>query len=378
MVHDFDIIVIGAGIAGSSAAGLLSETRRVLLLEREEQPGYHSTGRSGAIFTEIYGSATVRALSRASRSFLFNPAPDFSTTALVQPRGAMFVARQDQMGDLEAFASHRDIEAATRWLNPDETCELSPLLRRDYVAAGVYEPAAMDVEVHSLQQSYLRLLTKGGGRLITGADVFGLARINGRWTVDTPKGVFSAPILINAAGAWADQIARLANVAPIGLVPCRRTAILVDAPDNVAIGASPLTIDISQEFYFKPDAGHVLVSPVDQTPSEPCDAQPDELDVAIAVHNIEKATILNVRHIRHKWAGLRNFVSDHDPVVGYAPDADGFFWLAAQGGYGIQTAPAMARLTAALVEGETVPGDIEDFGVSSADLMPARPSLTGA
>lgn len=369
---DHDFIVIGAGIAGASVAAMLAVEARVVLVEREDHPGLHSTGRSAALFSEIYGNETVRALSRASRSFLVEPPEDFGTTALVKPRGSLFLASADQLERLEAFAVLPDIAPVTRRVAIEEMIGLCPALRPDFIVAGVLEPQSMDIEVHELHQGYLRHFRRHGGTLITGAEVTGIGRRPGGWRVQAGSQELRAPVVVNAAGAWADAVATLAGVAPVGLQPCRRTAVLVDAPEGAAVDRWPMLIDIDEEYYVKPDAGLLLVSPADETPMEPCDVQPEELDIAMAIHRAEQAMALDVRRTRRSWAGLRSFVVDRTPVVGFDGTAEGFFWLAGQGGYGIQTAPALARAAAALALRSDLPADLVAEGVSPADLTPDR------
>ncbi|MES2496451.1 MAG: FAD-binding oxidoreductase [Pseudomonadota bacterium] len=369
---DSDFIVIGAGIAGASVAALLAAEAKVLLIEREDQPGFHSTGRSAALFSEIYGNEAVRALSRASRSFFVEPPEAFVESALVKLRGCLFTASTDQLEQLEAFASLADIAPVTRRVSVDEMIALCPPLRRDFVAAGVHEPASMDIEVHELHQGYLRLFKRNGGTLITDAAVIGLERSADGWLVRAGSHALRAPVVINAAGAWADTIAALAGIAPIGLQPYRRTAVLIDPPEGAVVDRWPMVIDIDEQFYVKPDAGLLLVSPADETPMEPCDVQPDELDIATAIYRAEEAMTLDVRRTKRSWAGLRSFVADRTPVAGFDPTADGFFWLAGQGGYGIQTAPALARTAAALAMRRALPADLVAEGVRPADLAPDR------
>jgi len=370
-----DVIIIGAGIAGASVAAQLSTHMRVAMLERESQPGYHTTGRSAAIFSEIYGNAPIRALSRASRPFFFDPPAGFSDTPLVGERGSLFVARADQADRLDSFAALPEVASATTRLSAAEARALSPCLREGYVHAALHERAASDMDVHALLHGYLRQVRRHGGQLVTDAAVLGLNSVRGGWAVHTLAGDFNAPIVINAAGAWVDRIAMLAGAEPIGIEPLRRTAALVDAPDGIPIAAWPMTIDIDEQFYFKPDAGKILLSPADETPSVPCDAVPEDWDVAVAVDRVEKATTLKITHVRQKWAGLRSFVADHSPVVGYEPALQGFFWLAALGGYGIQTAPAMGRLAAALVLKGQAPEDLLATGFDPASLAPERLSV---
>ncbi len=367
-----DIIVIGAGMAGASVAAHLAETQRVVLVEREERAGYHATGRSAALFTEIYGNAVIRALTRASRPFLFDPLPGFAESALTHPRGCLYIATAQQLEALQRFAALPDIAPATRWLSAAEARGRCPILREEYVAGALLEPDSSDIEVHGLHHGYLRLFRQRSGRFINNAAVESLERDARGWTVRAGAESLQAPIVVNAAGAWADEIARLAGIAPVGLVPCRRTAVLVDSPPGVTVDDWPFVNDIDEQFYFKPDAGSLFISPADETPTVPGDAQPDEWDIAVAVDRVQAATTLQIRRLKARWAGLRTFAPDRSPVVGFSPEADGFFWLAGQGGYGIQTAPALSRAAAALVRGLPLPQDLLAAGVIAADMSPQR------
>ena len=367
-VRHFDILIIGGGIAGASVGAHLAGDAKIALIEREERPGYHSTGRSAALFSEIYGNELIRALSRASRGFFFDPPPGFAAVPLVTPRGALYVGTAAQQDAVLRFAADPSAAGQVELLSGDRARALVPILGED-CAAAAFEPAAADVDVHALHDGFLRQLRAAGGVVLLDHGVVSLERRGGLWVAATTQGEIAAPIVINAAGAWADDLAGRAGVRRIGLEPRRRTAVLVDPPDGVAIERWPIVIDIDEHYYFKPDAGLLLLSPADETPCAPCDAQPEELDIAMAIDRVEAATTLRVRRVRHKWAGLRSFVADRSPVVGFAPDAPGFFWLAGQGGYGIQTAPALGRLAAALARGRDVP---EDLGVTRAQLAPER------
>jgi D-arginine dehydrogenase len=367
-----DVIVVGAGIAGVSVAAILARSCKVILLERESHPAYHATGRSAALFSTIYGPEPVRALSRASQAFFEHPPDGFTETPLVRRRGVLHIATAAQAGRLEVFVSMPDLQGRVRRLVSAAARVLCPLLRPGHVAAAAFEPDAADIDVHGLLQGYLRQLSAAGGKVIADAEVVGLSRDAGLWTVRTSQDVLSAPIVINAAGAWVERMGALAGTAPIGLVPSRRTALLVDLPDGVVADAWPAVIDIEEQFYFKPEAGRLLLSPADETPMAPHDVQPDELDLAIAIDRVEAATTLVVRRIEHRWAGLRSFVPDRSPVVGYDPQIEGFFWLAAQGGYGLQTAPALARTAAALVLGQPLDADLIEAGADAAALAPER------
>ncbi len=367
-----DILVIGAGIAGASVAAHLAETRSVILIEREERPGYHSTGRSAALFTEIYGNATIRALTRASRRFLFEPPAQFAGSPLTRPRGCLYIATAEQLAALDAFRALPDIAPATRILELPEAHQLCPILRRDYVAGALLEPDCADIDVHGLHQGYLRLFKQRDGRLITRAPVHSLAYADAAWSVRAGEERLTAGLIVNAAGAWADETAALAGIARVGLTPRRRTAMLVEAPPGMDVADWPFVNDIDEQFYFKPDAGSLFLSPADETPCEPGDAQPEEWDLAAAVDRVERATTLEVRRLKARWAGLRTFAPDRTPVVGYSATAPGFFWLAGQGGYGIQTAPALSRVAAAMVLGAALPEDVVAEGLEPSAMAPQR------
>ncbi|MBI1846427.1 MAG: FAD-binding oxidoreductase, partial [Candidatus Rokubacteria bacterium] len=240
------------------------------------------------------------------------------------------------------------------------------------VAAGFYEEDARDMDVHAIHQGYLRGFRAAGGRLLCEAEVLGLARSSGGWTIETRTGTFTAEVLINAAGAWADVLARMAGAKPVGLVPKRRTALTIEPPAESDFRRWPAVIDVDEQFYWKPDAGQLILSPADETPVEPQDIQPEELDIALCIDRVERASTLAIRRVLRKWAGLRSFVKDKTLVAGFAPHAPGFFWLAGQGGYGIMTSPAMGRITAALAQEKAIPADIAAHGISAADLSPAR------
>jgi D-arginine dehydrogenase len=366
-----DILIIGAGIAGASAAAELARTHRVMLLEGESAPGYHSTGRSAAVFSESYGNWAVRALTRASRDFFHHPPPGFSPNPLLKHRSWLHVASASQAAALEQFLATEDIARRARRMSPEEALALSPLLRPETAAAGgAYEKDAADIDVDALHQGYLRLLRQRRGTVLTSAHVTAIARSAGNWRVTSTAGDFLTDVVINAAGAWADRVAGLAGIAPVRIQPCRRTAALVELSGCAISDDWPVTIDIEEAYYFKPDAGLLLVSPADETPVEPSDVQPEELDVAIAVDRLEKATRVSVKRVRRTWAGLRSFAPDRSPVIGFDPAAPGFFWLAGQGGYGIQTAPAASALAAALVRNEAKPPELADF--DPAAVSPAR------
>jgi D-arginine dehydrogenase len=348
-----DVLIIGAGIAGSSVAYELAARRDVILLEREVQPGYHSTGRSAAMLTTTYGAPAVRALARNSYGFLAAPPPDFTATPLLSPRGMLHLACADQEAALEAADAME-----VRRLDRAAVCDLVPLLDPAYVAGGLLEPDAMAIDVAALHQGYLRGVRRHG-RVLTEAEVTGIARTADGWRIESTAGAWTAAVLVDAAGAWADQLAVMAGVTPIGLVAKRRTAILIDPPAGLDPSAWPMVMDLDERFYLKPEAGTLLVSPADETPITPCDVQPEDIDVAYAVARYEEITGRTVARVGHRWAGLRSFVADHLPVVGPDPGAPDFVWLAAQGGAGIMTAPATARIAAAQITRSALPPDLD-------------------
>ena len=372
-MQDFDFIVIGAGIAGASAGFELAARGRVVLLERESQPGYHSTGRSAAQYIQSYGNATIRALTVGAGPFFSDPPKGFAERPLLSPRGVLYVGRPDQLAELDSFVAEAgQLVADLRRLDAAAARALVPVLRAEALGGAVLEPDAMDIDVHALHQGYLRGLRGRGGQVVTDAEVRDLQHGPAGWLVETPAGAFTAPVVVNAAGAWCDEVARLAGAKPVGLTPKRRTAITFDAPPGFEIASWPLVAGIGEDFYFKPEAGRLFASPADETPVPPSDVQPEELDVAITVERIQAVTRLEIRRIASKWAGLRSFVADKTLVAGFDGSAEGFFWLAGQGGFGIQTAPSMGRIVAALATGGTLPPDLADLGVEAAALSPRR------
>jgi D-arginine dehydrogenase len=372
MSNRCDVLVIGAGIAGASVAAELSRAARVVLLEMEAHPGYHTTGRSAAVFAPTYGPPPIRALTRASEPFFLNPPEGFAGAPLIRPRGVLFVARADQLDALAAEHAVLSREGRVDMLDAAQTQAAMPLLRAGYAAAGMLDHTTADIDVAALHQGYLRNLQANGGALVTRAEVTSLSRDAGLWRARTAAGQYAAPLVVNAAGAWAELVGRLAGAEAISLVPKRRTALLLAAPAGLDISEWPLVVDADESFYLKPDAGRFLISPANEDPEPPCDVQPDEMDIAHCIDRIESAFDLTVRRIEHRWEGLRSFVTDKAPVAGFSELAEGFYWLAGQGGYGIQSAPALARFAAAQVQGGPVPGDILGQGLDPASVAPGR------
>lgn len=368
-----DFLVIGAGIAGASIGYFLAPHGRTVLLEREAQPGYHSTGRSAALFLESYGTPQVRALTAASRAFLQAPPEGFAEHPVLGPRGCLLVAAPGQEQELQA---HWDLLRAmtphARRLTPEQALELVPVLRPERVIGAVLEPDAMDMDVHAIHQGYLRGLRRAGGGLVCDAEVTALRREGGRWRIATKAGDWEAPVVVNAAGAWCDVVAQMAGVAPIGLQPKRRSAFTFAPPAGVDPRHWPCLISADESWYVKQDAGMLLGSPANADPVPPQDVQPEELDIALAIDRIQEMTTLDIRRPARTWAGLRSFVADGDLVGGFDPAAPGFFWLAAQGGYGIQTSAAMGEACAALARGLALPERIAGFGLTEGMLGPGR------
>ena len=372
-MRECDYLIVGAGIAGASAGYEMANQGSVVVLEREDQPGYHSTGRSAALFTENYGPKVIRSLSIASGPFFHHPPEGFSEVPLLHDLGLLFVARKDQRGAFdELMASCRELTDAIHEVGAEEACRKVPVLDPDYVDTAAFDPDSKEMDVNAIHQGFLRGLRARGGEIICNAEALGIERRGDKWHVRTPQDAFVAPVLVNAAGAWADKVAQLAGIQTIGLVPKRRTVIVFDPPQGSDVSGWPLAADTEEQWYFKREAGRFLGSPADETPVEPQDIQPEEIDMALAAERIERATTMEVGRIVRKWAGLRSFVDDKQPVVGFAPDAEGFFWLAGQGGYGIQTSAALGRVAAALAGGGGLPDDVKALGVAEADLAPTR------
>lgn len=374
MTTTCDVLIIGGGMAGASCGYFLAGDADVVLLEREEQPGYHTTGRSAALFYESYGNATIRKITKATRSFLETPPDGFATGPILSPRGMLTVATEELVGQLDAHAGQEG-GPRTEAVEGDALFELAPFLRRDRIVKGIYETDAMDIDVNALLQGFLRGMRAKGGRTVTDAEVQSLARTGAVWRLETRAGTFEAPVVINAAGAWCDTIAAMAGVPKVGLVPKRRTAFTFDPPADADVARWPGVDLVDESWYVIPNAGRVLGSPADETPSEPCDAQPDEYDVAVAVDRIMTDTTFDIRRLASRWAGLRSFVADKSPVVGFDPTTEGFLWLAGQGGYGIQTSAGMGRLSASMARGGGIPEDMVALGLTAADLAPDRAGL---
>jgi D-arginine dehydrogenase len=376
-VKSYDLLVIGGGMAGVSIGYEMASDRSVGLLEMESTLAFHTTGRSAATFLESYGGPYIRGLTVASRAFLENP-PDTFESKPLSPLPLLWLAPEGR-GDL-LRAMHDEVSQLVRdvrLVQPDEAYEMHPLLRRGYLELAMLEPGAMEIDVHAVHAGYVRGLRQRKGDIRTSVKIVEIGRRAGVWTLRDSQGEeYQAPVVVNAAGAWVDDLAALARVTPIGIMPLRRTIFMLGAPDGLDTSRLPLAGDIDGTFYMKPEGPQLLCSPADEVLQPPSDARPDEVEIARAVDAIQDATTLTSRHVRTSWAGLRNFTPDRVPVVGFDPAADGFFWFAGQGGYGIQTAPAMARTGASLIRGADVPEDVAARGVTAAAIAPDRPGLS--
>ncbi len=365
-------------MAGASAGYFLAPCGSVTVVEMEQVPGYHSTSRSAALFSEYYGNATVRSLTAASRQFYLNPPSGFTTPLLV-PRGVLALCphgAEDRFA--EALAAGLAAPTPVRELTPDQARELCPVVRPEWFSRALLRPAAMDIDVDAVHQGFLNGIKERGGQVLRSARLRSLARCDGDWRAVTDAGEIRAGYVINASGAWADEVAGLAGVRKLGLTPLRRTAFIVAAPADADVMRWPMVDPVTETFYFKPESGRLLVSPADQTPVPPGDARPDDLDVAAAIDRVQAATTLVIRHVQRAWAGLRTAAPDDTPVIGEAPDSPGFFWLAGLSGYGIQSAPANGRLLAALVTGERDTAAGFDLAALAPErLLYAKLSLPG-
>ena len=368
----YDFIIIGAGIAGASIGASLAPQAHICMVEAESQAGYHATGRSAAMYVPAYGPPAIRMLTRASGAFFHHPPKGFSETPLLRPRDILLIARDDQEPQLAQFQNEMEDAQTLVSVSSESLPSHQPLLRAGYATKGLIDPTGSDIDVHSLHRGFLRQIRHHGGVIHTHCQVTNLQRHKGIWHVSLKDDILKARVIINAAGAWAEEIGQMAGAERIGLVPKRRSALLIDPPEGVDLATMPMTMDIDEAFYLKPEAGQLLISPANEDPMMPCDAQPDEMDIAICIDRIERAFKLTINRFASKWAGLRSFVPDKEPVVGYSEKAEGFFWLAGQGGYGIQSSPALAELGAALALENAVPETISATGLTATTLHPSR------
>lgn len=373
----YDTVIIGGGIAGASLGYFLSPHQSVLILERESQCGYHSTGRSAAEYTERFHSFMTGILTKASYEFLTNPPKGFSEVDLLIRRGNLVIADEEKATHLlETYEAECEKSPGLVLLTKEQAIERAPILNSDYIAAAFYDPDCWEIEVENLLQGYLKGAKSAGAKIEEKNEVLSIVKQNFGWTITTSNGEFHAKKIVNCAGAWADEIAKIAGLSPLGLMPLRRTVITVDADKDIDISNLPGINEIDDTFYFKPEGGKIMSSPADETQSSPCDAQPEDIDVAYAAHYLQISTKIDVSKISHKWAGLRTFSQDRNPVVGFSNECEGFFWLAGQGGFGIQTSAAMGRLATSLIVDGQIPDELSKMGLTEDVISPSRFSTT--
>ncbi len=373
-MQETDFLIIGAGIAGAGIAYHLAPHARTLLIDMEEQAGYHTTGRSAAFYAETYGGSKLQPLTTASKSFFHQPPEGFSEHPILTPLGAVHIFREDQKSRAQAMfdALVKDLPSV-KTLEAETVLERAPYLKKARLVGGIDDPECGNLDVAALHQGFLKHAKKSGAEILLGAGFEAAHFSEGFWHVKTRTGDIRAKTLINSAGAWGDDVAQRAGIKPIGLMPLRRTIITIANPKGLAFDPKgPVIIDIDEDFYFKPEGAGYLVSPADEVPSPACDAQPDMEDIAVAADLFEQATGATVEHLDAKWAGLRTFAPDRAPVIGYAADHSNFFWNVGQGGYGIQTAPAWSALAAALALRTDIPQDLLDNKVQPQIYDPAR------
>jgi len=367
MSETFDVIVIGAGIAGVSVAARLQARRKVLVLEMEDHPGYHSTGRSAAMYVPSYGPPMVLALTRASGVFFRSPPKGFAEAPLLTPRGELMLVDAGHEAEAETARA-----LGLKDIGPDEVAMLLPLIRPGSFTMALLDRNAEDIDVDLLHQGFLKSFRRAGGALKCAAGVRAMRRRGISWQVETDAGTFEAPVVVDAAGAWADEVAKLAGATPVGIQPRRRSAALVSPPEGIDVSAWPLTFGAGETFYFKPMGGKIMISPADATLVDPHDAWADDMTIAEAIELYQAHMKHDITRLDHTWAGLRSFAPDGEPVVGYDPLIEGFFWLAGQGGYGIQTSPALSLTAAALICHESLPADVAAEGANAGALSPGR------
>ena len=378
-VKSYDVLVIGGGIAGVSIGYELATDHSVGLLEMEATLAFHTTGRSVATFLESYGGRTIRLLTTAGRAFMEDP-PDGFGRPLLKPLPLIWVAPH---GDVEDLHAMRDavIEFVPdmRVLTASEAVDATHVIRPDWVAAGLLEPGASEIDVAALHGGYAGGLRARGGEIHTSAGVVGMQRVGNHWHVTDRAGdEYEAAVVVNASGSWCDIVGGLSGAQPVGIHPLRRTVFTIGPPADIDSYTIPLVADVAGTFYLKPEGPQILCSPADEVPSEPCDARPEEVDIAKAIDVINAATTLDIRHVRSSWAGLRNFVADRSPVAGFDDEVEGFFWFVGQGGYGIQISPALARAGASLVRSGRLPKELIDRGLDAAALDRRRLAGLGA
>ncbi|MDC0948482.1 FAD-dependent oxidoreductase [Gammaproteobacteria bacterium] len=372
-MKSYDVAIIGAGIAGSSLAWRIAKKRSTLIVEMESAAGYHASGRSAAQFVTLIGNQLMAAACAASRQLLSSPPSGFSP--ILQHRGNLFIAHADKAEAFERFVDeHRANHTLERW-SIDQLVERVPFIRREWVAHAVYLDDCWDIDTNALLQGYLRAARADGATLKTHAELHEAVWHNDHWTLTIGGETVRAGVVVNAAGAWSDEVAERASVVPFPIMPKRRSAVTVDLPAGVDIEAIPFTDELDEDFYFRPESGGLMISPANEDDDVAADVQPDELDIAWAMHHLETVTTLTPARPRSAWAGLRSFSADRLPVIGADPANPGFFWLVGQGGTGVMTSPALSHYAAALLLDEAHPQSLADVGVPAGAFAPDRVAL---
>jgi D-arginine dehydrogenase len=373
MARSFDFMVVGGGIAGASAAAALSRHGRVALLEKESQPGFHSTGRSAAVLSCAYGPRSWQILTAASASFYAEPPEGFTDAALAKPLGALYLAAAHEEGGLKVKADDLARRGtACELISAEAARSMVPVVDMKKFTLGLHEPGCVDLDTNALLHGYLRQARRNGAETFLGTEVEGLARSSRVWRAATRNETIEAPILINAAGAWADEVAARAGLPRRGLEPLRRTAITFAPPAEHDAKKWPMTFDVAETWYFKPEGRHIMMSPADLVPTEACDAQPDAYDIAVAIDRIESVTSMKVDRPNSRWAGLRTFAPDHEAVIGPDPEEPSFIWYAGQGGNGVMASQAAGEVCAALALDQDMPGSVARLGLTKDMIAPSR------
>jgi len=369
----YDIIVLGSGIAGISIGAELSKELSVCILEKEKIPSYHSTGRSFAFYIETYGNELVRKLTTASKDFFLEYSKTESDSKILNKRGVTHLAQNNQINKLkDNYKDLKKINNDLNILNKKQTLDLLPCLNDEHLNSSIYDCNASDIDVNLLYSVYSKIFKSNNGELITDINIDKISYSNKCWSLDTDKDQYTGSIIVNAGGAWSDEIGTIFNAQKIHLVPKKRTVFCFKPDNNIPLSNEwPVAVDVDEKFYFKCENETILASPADETPSPPIDVQPDEIDIAIGADRISTATKFKFNNIFNKWAGLRNFVSDKSPVIGFDNKVKNFFWLAGQGGYGIQTAPSLSIISANMILNKSNKFYVEECGIN-IDLLDVK------
>jgi D-arginine dehydrogenase len=368
MMH-FDFMVVGAGIAGASVAAHLAETHKVVLVDMEDRAGYHTTSRSAASYEPNYGPPPMLAFTRASDSFFKSPPAGFTDAPLLTPRGSLFFEAEGQASRTEKLLKHGN---GLTELSIDDAVALYPVLKPDYATRVFLDGNTADIDVDLLHRGYLRQFKSHGGQLLLASPLIAADRKSGQWHVTCGETTLKATTIVNAAGAWGDVVAKLCGAKPVGLIPKRRSIGVVPMPEGLRFNHWPMVTDVGETWYAKPQSGKLIVSSADATPVEPHDAYADDMAIAEGVDRLMTATTIEVERLEHSWGGLRTFAPDGNPVIGFDPHTDGFFWLVGQGGYGIQSSPALSATAAAMARGQPMSTVMIDLGLNPEDIKPDR------